>query len=198
MIEAAGAASRTSPATMVPYQENRVLDGWHWWYHFGTGDMGNDGVHDLDIGRWGLGVDVHPHHRAGTGLDFPLESVRRAVDFLLHEVDGLGRATRDPNHPRSPIPRPPKPGQSRPNVRNQRQEAKRTQREMPRCWAMMSAANRNAARLVWTVCHVSSATTAANAGTRHGPNARSTMKNLSHTQKFRDPYPLSNETFPKL
>ena len=28
---------------------------WHWWYDFGTGDMGNDGVHDIDIARWGLG-----------------------------------------------------------------------------------------------------------------------------------------------
>jgi predicted dehydrogenase len=38
------------PATMIPYQANRVHGGWHWWYHFGTGDMGNDGVHDIDYG----------------------------------------------------------------------------------------------------------------------------------------------------
>jgi predicted dehydrogenase len=48
------------PATMIPYQENRVNSGWHWWYHFGTGDMGNDGVHDIDYCRWGLGVETHP------------------------------------------------------------------------------------------------------------------------------------------
>lgn len=48
------------PATMIPYRTNRVHNRWTWWYHFGTGDMGNDGVHDIDYTRWGLGVDVHP------------------------------------------------------------------------------------------------------------------------------------------
>jgi predicted dehydrogenase len=48
------------PAPMIPYQENRVRSGWQWWYHFGTGDMGNDGVHDIDYARWGLGVETHP------------------------------------------------------------------------------------------------------------------------------------------
>ncbi len=48
------------PAPLVPYQPNRLHGVWRWWYNFGTGDMGNDGVHDLDIGRWGLGVDTHP------------------------------------------------------------------------------------------------------------------------------------------
>ena len=47
------------PAPMVPYQANRH-GGWHWWYDFGTGDMGNDGVHDIDYCRWGLGVETHP------------------------------------------------------------------------------------------------------------------------------------------
>jgi predicted dehydrogenase len=48
------------PATMIPYRTNRVHDRWTWWYHFGAGDMGNDGVHDIDYTRWGLGVDTHP------------------------------------------------------------------------------------------------------------------------------------------
>ena len=48
------------PAPMVPHQANRLHDDWRWWHAFGTGDMGNDGVHDLDIARWGLGVDTHP------------------------------------------------------------------------------------------------------------------------------------------
>lgn len=55
------------PATMVPYQENRVNSGWHWWYHFGTGDMGNDGVHDIDYCRWGLGVETHPSFVSAAG-----------------------------------------------------------------------------------------------------------------------------------
>ena len=50
----------TGPVPMLPFQVNRVTDGWHWWHHFGTGDMGNDGIHDLEYARWGLGVDTHP------------------------------------------------------------------------------------------------------------------------------------------
>ena len=48
------------PATKIPYRTNRVHNRWTWWYHFGTGDMGNDGVHDIDYTRWGLGVETHP------------------------------------------------------------------------------------------------------------------------------------------
>lgn len=54
------------PAPMIPYQKNRHY-GWHWWYHFGTGDMGNDGVHDIDYARWGLGVNEHPESIAASG-----------------------------------------------------------------------------------------------------------------------------------
>ncbi|MBM3997352.1 MAG: Gfo/Idh/MocA family oxidoreductase [Planctomycetes bacterium] len=48
------------PAPMVPYQANRGHGVWRWWYDFGTGDMGNDGVHDLDVASWGLRVTTHP------------------------------------------------------------------------------------------------------------------------------------------
>jgi predicted dehydrogenase len=56
----------TGPVPTIPYQDNRV-GGWHWWYHFGTGDMGNDGIHDLEYARWGLGVESHPYHVAASG-----------------------------------------------------------------------------------------------------------------------------------
>jgi len=55
------------PAPMCPYQNNCLHYGWHWRYDFGTGDAGNDGVHELDIARWGLGVDRHPARVAGYG-----------------------------------------------------------------------------------------------------------------------------------
>lgn len=58
------------PATMIPYQANRTHHGWHWWYHFGTGDMGNDGVHDIDYARWGLGVTTHPSKVSAIGGKF--------------------------------------------------------------------------------------------------------------------------------
>jgi predicted dehydrogenase len=45
------------PAPERPYNDNRYTYGWKWMWDYGAGDMGNDGVHDLDIARWGLGVD---------------------------------------------------------------------------------------------------------------------------------------------
>lgn len=58
------------PATMIPYRTNRVHNRWTMWYHFGAGDMGNDGVHDLDYTRWGLGVDTHPTRISANGGKF--------------------------------------------------------------------------------------------------------------------------------
>jgi len=55
------------PAPLMPYQRNLLPGVWRWWHAFGTGDMGNDGVHDLDIGRWGLGVETHPTTIAAVG-----------------------------------------------------------------------------------------------------------------------------------
>jgi predicted dehydrogenase len=48
------------PAPMVPYRSNLLPGIWRWWYGFGCGDIGNDGVHDIDVAMWGLNVRAHP------------------------------------------------------------------------------------------------------------------------------------------
>jgi len=48
------------PAPKVAYRPNLLPGIWRWWYDFGCGDIGNDGVHDIDVACWGLGVDTHP------------------------------------------------------------------------------------------------------------------------------------------
>ncbi len=48
------------PAPAVQYRPNLLPGIWRWWYDFGCGDIGNDGVHDIDVALWGLGVTTHP------------------------------------------------------------------------------------------------------------------------------------------
>ena len=48
------------PVPAVAYRPNLLHGIWRWWYDFGCGDIGNDGVHDIDVALWGLGVDTHP------------------------------------------------------------------------------------------------------------------------------------------
>ena len=55
------------PAPERPYQSNLLPGIWRWWYDFGAGDIGNDGVHDIDVARWGLGVTTHPSTVAALG-----------------------------------------------------------------------------------------------------------------------------------
>lgn len=54
------------PAQYEPYSENRVHYNWHWQWEYGNGDIGNQGVHQLDIARWGLGVQ-HPSRVSSMG-----------------------------------------------------------------------------------------------------------------------------------
>ena len=44
------------PGPKRPFNRNRFHNTWHWTWDFGTGDLGNDGVHQVDLGRWALGL----------------------------------------------------------------------------------------------------------------------------------------------
>jgi predicted dehydrogenase len=46
------------PAPERPFNRNRFHNGWHWLWDFGTGDIGNDGVHQIDLGRWALDLQA--------------------------------------------------------------------------------------------------------------------------------------------
>jgi len=45
------------PASERPITRKRFHYDWHWQYHWGNGDMGNQAPHQIDIARWGLGID---------------------------------------------------------------------------------------------------------------------------------------------
>ncbi len=48
------------PAPKQPFTKNRFHYNWHWFWNTGNGDIGNQGVHEMDIARWGLGKSQPP------------------------------------------------------------------------------------------------------------------------------------------
>jgi predicted dehydrogenase len=46
----------TGPAPKREFSLNRFHYNWHWFWDTGNGDLGNQGIHEVDIARWGLGV----------------------------------------------------------------------------------------------------------------------------------------------
>jgi predicted dehydrogenase len=42
------------PAPKQPYHANLVHYNWHWFWDFGNGELGNNGIHLIDILRWGM------------------------------------------------------------------------------------------------------------------------------------------------
>ncbi len=48
----------SGPAPLLPLTRPRFHYDWHWQWPYGNGDIGNQGVHQMDIARWGLGLDT--------------------------------------------------------------------------------------------------------------------------------------------
>lgn len=82
------------PAEFVPFQKNRFHYSWHWWYNFGTGDIGNDGTHELDYARWGLGVEGLPALVTAVGGKYFFDDDQQFPDTAtcLFEWPGDGQA----------------------------------------------------------------------------------------------------------
>ena len=70
------------PAPARPFNPNRFHYNWHWFWEYGTGELGNWGVHLLDVARWGLGVDF-PNSVSATGGKHYFHDDQQTPDTLL-------------------------------------------------------------------------------------------------------------------
>lgn len=78
------------PAQWLPFQANRFHYDWHWWHNFGTGDIGNDGTHEIDMARWGLGVSGLPDTAMAVGGKYYFDDDQQFPDTASCTFEWLG------------------------------------------------------------------------------------------------------------
>jgi predicted dehydrogenase len=70
------------PAPARPFNRNRFHYNWHWNWDYGNGDIGNQGVHEMDIARWGLGVTL-PNRVTTVGGHFLFKDDQQTPNMLI-------------------------------------------------------------------------------------------------------------------
>jgi predicted dehydrogenase len=80
------------PAPRKPFRSNYLPYTWHWFWHWGNGELGNNGIHMLDLCRWGLGVE-HPVHVTSSGGRYRYEDDQETPDTHLVQFDFPNRTT---------------------------------------------------------------------------------------------------------
>jgi len=79
------------PAPMKPFARARFHSLWHYFWDYGGGEIANQGVHQLDIMRWGLGLDAHPTTVASTGGRFVHDDDQEAPNYQVATYQYEGR-----------------------------------------------------------------------------------------------------------
>jgi predicted dehydrogenase len=80
------------PAPRRPFRTNYLHYTWHWFWHWGNGELGNNGVHGLDVCRWGLGVD-YPCRVSSAGGRYRYQDDQETPDTHQVAFDFPGRKT---------------------------------------------------------------------------------------------------------
>jgi len=70
------------PAPYKPLMRRRLHYDWHWFWDYGNGDIGNQGVHQMDIARWGLGVGL-PNKVMAMGGHFMFDDDQETPNTMI-------------------------------------------------------------------------------------------------------------------
>ncbi len=80
------------PAPMRPFNTLRFKYNWHWFWDTGNGDIGNQGVHEIGICRWGMGDPQWPRTAYAQGGKYAYIDDQETPNTLLASYDyGSGR-----------------------------------------------------------------------------------------------------------
>jgi predicted dehydrogenase len=77
------------PVTAEPYRDNVIPYNWHLFWHWGNSEVGNNGVHTIDICRWALGVD-YPTKVTASGSKLRYDDDQQTPDTcnIIADFDG--------------------------------------------------------------------------------------------------------------
>ena len=70
------------PAPRKPLMRKQLHYDWHWQWDYGCGDMGNQGVHEMDMARWALGVGL-PNRIQASGGHFMFDDDQETPNSLV-------------------------------------------------------------------------------------------------------------------
>ena len=79
------------PAPLRPFNELRFAYNWHWFWDTGNGDIGNQGVHQMGVARWGMGDPVWPKTVYAHGGKFAYQDDQETPNTLTAAFDFGGR-----------------------------------------------------------------------------------------------------------
>jgi predicted dehydrogenase len=74
------------PAPQHEFTKNRFHYNWHWFWDYGNGDIGNQGIHQVDVSRWGLGVK-YPTKVSAMGGHYMFDDDQETPNTLSCQFD---------------------------------------------------------------------------------------------------------------